>query len=413
MKRTSLAVGLLWAVLAQVWLLVFCLSAGRIILHVGPLNISLGREAWKMVTPLFATWLAWRAMQRGRTWPALTLLSPWLLLVGVAVLSTLTAVDPASALREAFKLAACTGLLFVLIDLPWSWRLLSGLLIAFLLGSTRNLWLVAVQHVRDMPRVEGSFGHPNVLGSYCLLALGMLSFVLFFGRQIILRIVVGATLLCLIVTIYWTASRSTYIGLLAFMGTILLLGSRRELICASVLLAALLLFAGSSSRIQERVSHTIRELQAGGMDRLTVWGLSLDILRNSQRPLGLGLGESFNLAARADPAVDADDDLRQVAHAHNLYLHILIALGPVGLFALCWIMTTMYAQVLRPIMQQYGTPFSSSPFLLAGLVGLLCQQLFDASLLRQNVLPTLVTYLAIAAVLLRLPRVEAASRGSI
>lgn len=397
---------LLWALHAQVWLLVVCLSAGRIVdAQFAGVRVSLGADAHKLVPLLALTWLAWRWTEPRRPWRCLSLIAPWALLSVVAMLSALGAVDRHSAVRTGIEFSLCALLLVVLIDLPWTRRALGAALAAFLLGNAYNFWLVMQQHQAGIARATGSFAHPNILGSFCLLSLGLLAFTLFVARRLWARVFIAAMLLGCVVTIYLTSSRATYVGLLAFMATILLVGSRRELIYTSILLAVLLAVAAGNERVRDRLRHTQEQWKTGaGMDRLTVWELSLAILREHPRPLGIGIGRSFNQVANQAPYVAADPELSRIAHAHNLYLHVLIALGPAGLFALCWAMLSMYVYVLRPIMLEYGTTYTSSPFLLAGLSGLLAEQLFDTSVLQQNVLPTLVAYLAFATILLELRR---------
>lgn len=295
-----LAVGLLW------FLVAITLFPSHKPYHQGLIFFY-----WLPVVVLLAT--RWTLLKElwPRAWPILTALG---LLIAWAAMSLLWSPDE-DGVRQLRRLLFVALFLcgFALFGLLHPERVTDGLRLACHLLAFSCLLALLYQYavLGDWERRAGGMGlleHP-IMGGYAI-AVG--SLLLIFLPHSRARWLWSLSLLAMLVLMVMTQSRGLWVALLgALLIMALLRGDRLVWIITGLLLsvAAVGLFQFQELVLERGVSHRPDILQA-----------SLDLIQ--QRPwLGLGLGGSYEFQL-----VDL-----LIPHSHNLYAHVAIELGLVGL----------------------------------------------------------------------------------
>ena len=302
-------------------------------------------------------WLLWAL----RTPPgAIGPINGWLMVVlAVAVMATGCSPVPMAAVKGLLKLVVYLGVYALAAQLlrqapPWWDRIVAALLAGELLTSVIGIrqlyvetgalarWSDANSVARGTVRIYSTLGNPNLLGGYLLpiLPLALVALLRWPGQA--RKAFALAALVFGLVALVLTYSRGAWLGMVASMGTLLLLLALRFTSSWPPLwrkLVPLLLLAGSGLALVLLVSQVeplrvrVLSLVAGREDssnnfRINVWTSALAMVWD--RPwLGIGPGNNaFNLIypLYQQPKFNA-------LSAYSVPLELLVEAGIPGLLA--------------------------------------------------------------------------------
>lgn len=256
--------------------------------------------------------------------------------------SMLWATDPVTAGLTALRFAQGVLLIFVVFSAVRERRHLTWIVYAFLAGAV----LSAVVGLAGVTRAEGAdtysgrltggIGDPNELAAVLIPALSFALFMLVTKKGMLLRwLLLAAALICAL-ALFRTESRGGLIGLaVMLLASLVLSGPVRARVMMIVLATsgfALVYF--TSIAPPQALSRVTAFSAGGGTGRPDLWAVALDVSRD--HPLvGVGAGNfplvepSYAFRDRNLPRFDLIVDTPKVVH--NMYLHILVELGVVGL----------------------------------------------------------------------------------
>ena len=269
-----------------------------------------------------------------------------LVLVLVALVSTLLSQDVAPGIRPDANLLLGVGIAFACVSVARSERPLLLLLRCAAIGSL----LVTVPALVGLGplqaayggaavagRLTGPFAEPNELGSYAVSTFWICLALLACARGLVDRALGAAGAGAALVALAFSLSRGAWLGLLLGLAALLVLHPpvwRRVAACVAVLVAAvaLVLAVAPPERLSVVVDRlaTITEGRANPDDRRDL--IRAEARRQIEREPVLGTGPgSFALeAARADSVVAQYRRL----HAHNVLLQVGAEAGLLGVAAL-------------------------------------------------------------------------------
>ena len=332
--------GGLWFRLARVFLLT--------LIVIMPMEaITAAREMAMVGAALFL--FVHLCLSGDRKWRSTALLWPWVLYGLAAVLSLLSAVDPAYSLKELRAevlkgvILFYTGVHFIRSEdhVRQAWRaLMAG---AALMGvfAVILFFLQGGSLLRHFLRAGSLHNGYGGFGTYLVT---IWPFVLLAPRPFDsarLRPLWMGLIAITAFSGYLTFSRATWLGMLIELGLVLVVMSRRRLrtalagglICLALLAAAIWLVPGASHG--ERWSKLLKEpSKVGGTagDLMALWSHSLGHI--AQEPFtGIGLGRhSFS---KAFPEFRATHQ-PLLWHSHNMFVELALQMGLQGLVAILW-----------------------------------------------------------------------------
>ncbi|MEW5935336.1 MAG: O-antigen ligase family protein [Bacillota bacterium] len=351
---------------------------------------------------LAARWVAGHRVRATRT----PLDLPVAAYFALAILATVTSVDPRGSLRDLAIYTCAFALFLVITDLDdprVTRRLIFTLLLTatvvalygiyqyFVVPPTRN-WYDPKTNPELRVRVYSTFGNPNILAEYLgLVAPFGLARVMSArrGTAVAWAGVTAVIFACLLLTY----SRGGWIGAAVALAVFMVLEEPR----AAWLLAAGALagYLVAPPAVVDRLLSMVSLKDSSNAHRLGVWLASLAMLKELW-PTGVGLGH------RAFMRVYAEFRLRgRVAwHSHNLFMEQALELGVLGLAAFLWIVFTFYTTASRFLRGQggRGSPAAPSRHVVMAGVASLTGALFQG--LVENVLymaPITLTFWTVVA----------------
>lgn len=309
--------------------------------------ITAAREMAMVGAALFLFLHLW--LSNDRQWRSTVLLWPWVLYALAAVLSLLSAVDPAYSLKELRAevlkgvILFYTGVHFIRaeehVKQVWG-ALMTG---AGLMGFFAVL-LFLVQGGSLLHHFLRAGSLHSGYGGFATYLVTVWPFVLLAPRAFDmprLRPVWMGLIAIIAFSGYLTFSRAVWIGMLMELGLVLVILSRRRLrtalagclVSLALLTAAVCLVPGASHG--ERWSQLLKDpAKIGGTagDLIAVWGHSLEHI--AEQPFkGIGLGRhSFS---KAFPEFRAAHQ-PLLWHAHNMFIELTLQMGLQGLIAILW-----------------------------------------------------------------------------
>ena len=211
--------------------------------------------------------------------------------------------------------------------------------------------LYAISQIPSGARIsapfEGKSGEPNTLGGYMLFIMSI-TLAIFLETKNVFRqaLYLFLTLLCL-VAIFYSESRSSYIGLLLVIIVLAFHAKRRNMLFLGVIIALIFGSTLLPDRVIERISYTFKaeqeanpfaqatfdKLDSSTKARLQSWGEAFEGWQ--QYPiLGWGVtGYSF---------IDAQ------------YMKILVETGSVGMIAFLYLLYTIFKNLRRVALKTKG-----------------------------------------------------------
>lgn len=218
-------------------------------------------------------------------------------------------------------------------------------------------------------RIYSTFGNPNVFGEYLLMTIPITYARLIMknpkGRSAAYICSLALQLVCMVLTY----SRGCWIGLVAAMGIMLMMTGRKlTSLCVIALFFVPFILPQS---IIERVMSIGNTADSSTSYRVFIWEGTMRMLRDFWHT-GIGIGtDAFNSVypAYSLNAVSAP-------HSHNLYLHIVVEMGIVGVLVFIWVIRNFFKSLanaskklpeLKPLCCAIGL----------GILGYLIQGMFD------------------------------------
>jgi len=239
------------------------------------------------------------------------------------------------------------------------WALLITCTIVSFLGLAQ-----AAQGGRVSAPFEGDTGEPNTFGGYLLLMASVTTGLLLTTKSFRMQMTYGAMAFLFVVTLFFTGSRSSLLGLILAALVFLWLSEKRGLVFFGLVAVAVILPFTAPKTLTKRVSQTFT--QRADRRQITVAGTRLDmstsarlmqmqnVLRDfTQHPvLGFGVtGYKF---------VDAQ------------YFKVLIETGLIGLFIFFLLLLSIFRLTYR-VFKEASEPVEKglSMGFIAGFIGLL------------------------------------------
>lgn len=390
---------LIWALEIQLLVMIFTIPAGRIGGSEVGLPFSLGGNTYKLFTPFFLTWCGWwwLAGPPRLRWGRFTAPMLGFLLAGVfANAGTPYLYD---SLKWVLKYGLCLLFYVSFINTPWSTRTVKLSVAAFLAGNAYLCTYVLYEKlVAGAYRVEGTFGYPNLLGAYAVLALPLLLLIAYrsatgsrlswlaYGIGVLLFLAAGLTL-----------SRAASIGLISGLVILWLAGRRHTLPQILPLLAVgLLLWAWAGGHMWGRWSELGPDLAGARPEsRLRIWNETFDEVMPGARVSGIGTADQFQDRWWGQRLLTEPTPVPRFNHAHSLPLQMLVTMGLPGLVVLAWI-TIIIVRAVPPWSPEgvWGRR-GDAAYLLAGAVGFGLFGLVDMVLFTKNVTAMAVCYLGL------------------
>ena len=334
--------------------------------RLGGLQVG-GMEALLALT--LTAWLVRMAVRGQIVLPQPPLLRPWLLWLGVTLLSWTVALSIGAALAETAKWVEMLAV-YLLVFATVERRHLSWLLAAFLAAGAAQAVLGLVQFIARIGpegflifdgaamRAYGTFRQPNPYAGYLGLTLPLAFSLSLGGLEHLtqrhteagrpwLWLSAGAATLLMLAAAYASQSRGAWLGIALALVTVASVRSRRAAawFAGLVALGALVAALGSAQLlppgVQQRFSDVLPVLQIPNIataevtdanfalvERLAHWQAALDMWRDAPW-LGVGIG---NYAA-VYPAYAVGRWRDPLGHAHNVYLNLGAETGLLGLCA--------------------------------------------------------------------------------
>lgn len=177
--------------------------------------------------------------------------------------------------------------------------------------------------ITQQPRFYGmtaSFNHYNDLGNYLVPAV-LLAMTLLFAAEAkkIYRYVLTSTVMLLVLCLFFSYSRSAWLGFLVGLIVMLFLTRWLGVFCLSISIFVILIFL--LPNVKERIFYTFQEY--GTSERFFVWKIGWKMITESPF-LGKGLGTFMDYCSKYSSG-------EAVQYAHNNYLQIW---AESGIFAL-------------------------------------------------------------------------------
>jgi O-antigen ligase len=352
----------------------------------GTVNINVAA----IMSILAILWALWILVPHWKKVMDLPIFWPAALFFGISVWSLFLSVSPTATVTEIVRLGACFLLLFVALwqtknvqDLQRIFRgFAAGLAIPVVVALYQVITNSGLTFAESVNRAYGTFGHPNVLAFYLVLAiLALLGARTAFPHD---RTTHPSIIIVLAITLVLTQTRGAWLGVILGLGYIGLVRYRQALLVGAISLVAVSFIlpalqgslAGTSFDIQRApVIGPIlqRQFNTSSLDwRLDVWREMEQ--RFTERPVfGFGLGTFPTLRQ-----LQVFDIYDQGIGAHNDYLRLLIELGIAGIVFYA-ILLFSFARNLRDTINHYQhTTFSNLPlFLVAFFLAFLAMSYFD------------------------------------
>lgn len=237
-------------------------------------------------------------------------------------------------------------------------------------------------------RLLSTWFDPNFIGGLFAFLIGINCEKLFSKKNNKMKLISACGLGIILIALFLTYSRSSYLALATTIGVFGLIRSRKLVIGLCIVV---LVFTAVSQRAQERIGgifQSVRSLtqeQSGELPdatarlRIASWENTIEIFK--EHPL-LGVGFNAFKFAQIEKGFLQDENNHAGSGSDASLLTILVTTGVIGFSVFLWLLFTILKETLRT--KNYG--------LFAALCGLLVHSLFVNSML----LPFVMIYLWIS-----------------
>ncbi len=384
-------------------LLFFFIPAGRFHLNLFGLSLTTGYDAFKLVPIPFLAWMIARRKRNQPSTPSSRLSLPLLALFFYSLITGIASPNAWQALADSLEILFYLGFFFLLIDIPWTPRLVfipaAGFVIGNLyLGSVAVKQYLVSRNSSEIVRLSGTFNHPNELGCYAILGLTLLFWLIYRNKNKVYAfwMVFGAGLLLFAAIL--SQSRTALLGMAVWAIAAMKMGTPKirrivGVVCVAALVGALFLTPQLITRLYA-VGEEIPD--PNRVNRPLIWYGYLTSEISGLSPFGVGLGPvstyRFGDWIASTPNAPL---LNRAWGPHNTYLAWLIGTGLAGLFLLLWMIKTAWDSI------QQCDHFERLLF-SAGLLAFLTVCLFQDPLLSGNIPLAWITLITLGDRLSRL-----------
>ncbi len=300
------------------------------------------------------------------------------LFILVQIISGLFSDEPVNSFTNFYRHASLSLILLSSVDVFSSKKHLKVLLITFFiftaLLSCYELYLYIIEHFKhsEIPlselRIE-YFGYPVTNGGIKMMILLMMIPFLFIKEKFLFnKVLVILIALPIFVSMYFTNSRSAFVGLFFALIIFGILRNRIFLFTFLAVLTAALIF--SPKEYTERVYSIVDINHKSNEARFVMWETGLKMFK--EKPL-LGYGDiDLNEPYRKfrSPEIHGEG-----THMHNNLIHILVIFGLVGLLSWLALMFTIFIRQLKIFIKTKPDSFLNS----LALSSMLCMIAFQLS----------------------------------
>lgn len=236
------------------------------------------------------------------------------------------------ALREVLRFGIGIGLVFVIKNEINTKKQVDNLIKLIYIPAFLEMIYGIVQQITgfqlvfytgELPRIEGTMGHPNILAGYAIMLFFPLVFIFIKEKERNWRIFYFIELILLIINIVLTYSRASWIALvLGFLA--LGIYYSYKLLIPLVIGGGIALFIPT---VQLRLSQfTDPSINSG---RQRIWTLAMKCF--SEHPIfGVGIGNYEAVHPQYVARFPELDPGEAIYHTHNVYLKIAAELGIIG-----------------------------------------------------------------------------------
>jgi putative inorganic carbon (HCO3(-)) transporter len=242
-------------------------------------------------------------------------------------------------------------------------------------------------------RVYGTLGNPNVLGNYIQILVPLAIFLIIVNKDWLARIYYALATLSMLVSLIFTYSRSSWMGLLLSLAIFTLLAPKKLLPLAAGGIAATPLVLGFFPTILERLKGLGTLVDTSTRFRVAVWSATLGIIKDFW-VCGIGMGfENFKRMLFNYAPHDIDS-----IHSHNTFLQVTVETGIMGLL-LFLSLVFLFIRLCLPVYMKSKDDFTKTlaAVLLSSIGGYLLICLFDNTLYDHSLKLVFWTVLSLGA----------------
>ena len=268
---------------------------------------------------------------------------------------------------------------------------LAGLvgLYQYLAGYTAGAWIDEVLQAYITFRVFSTFENANMYGIYLLLAIPMAMLgVVYFARPWA-KMLCAALSLLLVINLFVTYSRGSYVALAFIIGVVVFLMEKRFVVLFLPALAASFFVLPQS--VVVRIQSIINFQDTSTVFRLNIWEGTIRTIRDFWIT-GIGQGSEAFTLVYSFYALAAT----QIAHSHNLFFQIALELGVVGLLVFIALLSCYFRVMANFYVKAkcIKNKFMAAIF-IATPMGIMLQGLFDHVFFNYRVLLSFFIFLGI------------------
>jgi O-antigen ligase len=207
-------------------------------------------------------------------------------------------------------------------------------------------------------RVFSLTGSPNILGSLLVLTTPLWAALIYFCKQIWLKVLAFGITGCAILALLFTFSRGAWIGMIVAVVIFSFLVDKRLLALMGVGIAGVLVAVPSiTSRLTYLFTSDYAEASAIG-GRALRWELGRELLYEHNPWLGFGLGRFGGAVAMQNQLLNETDEFSYF-YMDNYYLKTMVEMGYLGLIVYLLLLIALLVLGLRAI-QRSDNPFAGN-----------------------------------------------------
>ena len=335
----------------------------------------------------------WKTIQRN------PIFTPFLLIFIASLISFLHTVSIKASVQGIVKLLKYSGLFLAfteeLKDTRHARGIVTALILGLLLASVDGIfqlytgkdfirhWPYNTEHL-GLPRLKAAFPHTNHFSTYLALFLPLgicLSLYEYKGPQ---RLFTYLTSILALFCLLFTFGRGSLLGFLIALVFISVMKKDKILLVAPVLMLTVLPFVlpHSIKAWTQTTGHSWEILWDA--QKIGDWRNALNMIRHNPW-VGVGVN-TYGLNLETYRIRDSSRYVSPAGYAHNIYLHTLAEIGPLGLTAFLWLVVRLF----RSGLQSYRCLEDSflktvSLGILAGLLAFLYNGISETSLYHSKI----------------------------
>ncbi len=288
------------------------------------------------------------------------LLIPFSLMMLASMVSFIHTIDLKASVLGMVKLLKYLGLFLAVTeearDIRHAKGIITALLMGVLLSSLDGLAQLYfgqdfLRHrpynvgLEGVPRLRAAFPHTNHFSTYLALFLPLSICLTFYEYRGAQRLFAYATSVLALFCLLFTFARGSFLGFLIALTFIGVVKKEKMIFVALLLMMAVLPFAAPSSiRDWQKTNQHAWEF-LWDPQKVGDWRNALNMIRHN--PLfGVGVN-TYSVNLETYKVKDGSRYQGGVGYAHNIYLHMMAEIGPVGLASFLWLVFRLFKTAFR------------------------------------------------------------------